>query len=368
MKAAILYSKFFVIFCLIASLQLLIAGELRFLTINVWSGLDYQGTLKMGEYETRERREQRYQLLLQRIRVLTPDVIALNEANRLPAYARRLARDLEYDQIHTVGNAGIKLLTMGIPTNLIEGDVILARKSLQLERVGLRKLSGDRLGVYSDLLAFHFSESNFVIIGKIKGPSGELYVANTHLHASVLINEEIVSAINRAVAAGTIEAADAEQMLKEYRQRARRREQELQELFDFIEAHVPSEAALVLMGDFNDVPGSSVYRQIRNRGFIDSYALHTSGERGFTWNPAVNTNIDPLQLERLRSSERFEDRVKYLNDRSDRRIDYIFLRNIGPDRIIESSVVFDSPRNGMYLSDHFGVFCRIQYSTIDTER
>lgn len=39
---------------------LLVAESLKVVTINVWSGLDYLGNAKMGEYENREKREIRY--------------------------------------------------------------------------------------------------------------------------------------------------------------------------------------------------------------------------------------------------------------------------------------------------------------------
>ena len=67
---------------------------LRVVDINVWSGLDYQGALSMGEYETDDRREARYRALLAGLRALDPDVIGVHEANPIPRYVERLARDL----------------------------------------------------------------------------------------------------------------------------------------------------------------------------------------------------------------------------------------------------------------------------------
>ena len=68
------------------------ATHLRFLTINVWSGLDYEGFFKYGEYESKLRRGQRFDLLLTQIRELDPDVIFLQEANPVGRYARPLGR------------------------------------------------------------------------------------------------------------------------------------------------------------------------------------------------------------------------------------------------------------------------------------
>ena len=60
---------------------------LRILTINVWSGVDYRGTLRFGEYESRARRELRFRSLVQQIEELSPDVIFVQEANTVARYA-----------------------------------------------------------------------------------------------------------------------------------------------------------------------------------------------------------------------------------------------------------------------------------------
>ncbi len=337
------------------------AGELRFLTINIWSGLDYQGTLKMGEYETKERREQRYQILLQGIHELDPDVIAVNEANKLPHYARRLARDLNFDQIHTIGNAGIKVLRVGMPSNLIEGDVLLARKALNLERLGMQKLSGDKLGIHSDILAFHFNETNYVIVGSVRLGEKTLYVANTHLYASVLLNEKIVEAIQQAITEGKVSKAAADEILHGYRDQEQRRLGETENLLAFIDEVVPADASLVLMGDFNDVMGSQTYRMIVQQGkFVDSFRAVRPEERGYTWSPQINSNIDPLQLARLRTSPDFAEQLKVLNDGTARRIDFIFIRNLDPQKILGSDVVLNQASNGIFTSDHFGVMTSIR--------
>ena len=66
--------------------------DIRILTINVWSGLTYRGTLQIGRYT--DNPQKRYALLLAGIRGLDPDIIAIQEANPLPQYAKRLAADL----------------------------------------------------------------------------------------------------------------------------------------------------------------------------------------------------------------------------------------------------------------------------------
>jgi hypothetical protein len=165
-----LFKKILIIF--IAILTLPTQGEslsLRILTVNVWSGLDYQGTLRFGQYESTERRERRFNSLVQEINKLNPDIIFIQEANPIDRYLPRLADRLSMEEIHQVCNEGIKLYTIGIPENFKEGIAILARPSLGLNRWDTWKLSGSP-GIFGDLITVHFDESVFALVGKITLP------------------------------------------------------------------------------------------------------------------------------------------------------------------------------------------------------
>lgn len=116
--------------------------SLRVLTINAWSGLDYRGTLRFGALETAAHREARYRSLLAQIRALAPDVIFLQEANPAVGFSTRLAHDLGYASTHQVCIGGIKFGPLGIPANCKEGNAILARRELRLQKMADWKLSG----------------------------------------------------------------------------------------------------------------------------------------------------------------------------------------------------------------------------------
>ncbi len=132
------------ILCLVLTVALAALGQalqadgegLTVLTINVWSGLDYRGSFRMGEYERKEVRERRTQALIGELQRLSPDVVALNEANKLPGYGRRLAKALGYDRVWHVGLGGLRAGPVGIPSNLREGDALLARPGLALRPAG----------------------------------------------------------------------------------------------------------------------------------------------------------------------------------------------------------------------------------------
>jgi hypothetical protein len=115
---------------------------LRILDINVWSGLNYQGNLTMGEYESQAVREKRYRALVTQIKQLDPDVVGIHEANKLPGYARRLAAETGYKAFYHLGLGGVRLGPIGLPWNLREGDAILVKPAWQPEFVGRRQLSG----------------------------------------------------------------------------------------------------------------------------------------------------------------------------------------------------------------------------------
>jgi radical SAM superfamily enzyme YgiQ (UPF0313 family) len=72
--------KYRVLFLLLFS-NLIFSSEknLKILTFNVWSGLDYNGICKVGEYESELRRENRFNSLVAQIRSLDPDIIFLQE-------------------------------------------------------------------------------------------------------------------------------------------------------------------------------------------------------------------------------------------------------------------------------------------------
>ena len=110
------------------------APRLRLLTINAWSGLDYEGFFKFGEYEPEARRELRFAALVEQIKKIDPDVVFVQEANFAGRFARRLADALAFSEIHQVVNGGIKFGPFGLPVNLKEGMAILARTSLALRR------------------------------------------------------------------------------------------------------------------------------------------------------------------------------------------------------------------------------------------
>jgi len=356
------WCHFFLILAL--NISNLSAQELTFVTINVWSGLDYKGTLKMGEYETRRVRQARYRLLLEELEARNPDVIALNEANPLPGYARRLARDLNYDYIYSVGMSGIKIGCLGIPVNFKEGEAILVRKSLGLKKTGVKRLSPGS-GYIGNFVSFHFAESNQAIAGRIAVEGKPVYVVNTHLHAGLPDEERWLIEMGQIRDSGAITQEEYHALIATWRQSVARRQSETRHLLQWLEEALPPGAPIVLMGDFNALPSSEEIAWVMAKGFTDSY-LHHQGpdEPGYTWDPKVNTNIAAFyEMPEPAARVPWFEWLIAANTQFQKRVDYIFVKNIPKGYIRSSELVFDQAPEGQHPSDHFGVLTRIRFES-----
>ena len=329
------------------------AEELCVVTINIWSGLDYVGTLKMGEYETKEVREGRYQLLVEELTALDPDVIALNEANLLPKYARRMARDLDMDYVCAVGMGGIHIGSVGIPVNFREGDAILAKKELNMRSLGKRRLSGG--GIVTNFFTFHFSEANQVVGAVIEVAGETVYLFNTHLHAGPPHEQWFFDIVADAVDEGLISPEGMDEILAKIETDQVWRQEEVDLMLEWMAQTVPEDVPVVLMGDFNAQIHASEIQDIVNAGFIDSYGTINPDRPGYTWNPEENLNIINL-YERETAGLTPVETVDIMDNFVTRRIDFIFAGgSFESSDIISSEVVLDVDKNNQHPADHFGV-------------
>ncbi|MCD6291132.1 MAG: endonuclease/exonuclease/phosphatase family protein [Anaerolineae bacterium] len=291
---------------------------IRIATLNTWHGLDpSHGLIQLHSYETAAQREARYQALIEELRILAPDIVGLQEANPLPDYAHRIAADLGYDEIHQVANGGIKFFGWGIPTNVNEGLVILARKELHLERIDARRLSGAWYSFHCDRFSFQLSETRYALAGRIIVQGYPLYIFDVHLHAGANGSE--------------------------------RRQREVGTLLSFIAETASNGTPIVLMGDFNAAEDTPEIRMILKAGFQDAFRRAHPDDPGYTWNPRENPNA--RREEQATSAASLQ------------RIDYVFLRaTSGQWHILQSQVAFQQTALNVYPSDHFGVLTEARYT------
>jgi endonuclease/exonuclease/phosphatase family metal-dependent hydrolase len=353
-----------IIFFLLAWGSILIAiplhsEEVKVVTINVWAGLDYEGTLKMGEYEQRDVWKKRYQILVEELRALDPDIIAINEGNELPRYARRLARDLEMDFVYAVGMGGIKIGCAGIPTNFREGDAILAKKDLHMKSLGKKRLSGG--GIITNFFTFHFTEANQVVGGIITFGTKAVYIFNTHTHASPPNEPWFMERLNALSAQGFLTPEELETAKEKVREDQKWRRDEIEKLLLWIDETVPPDAPIILMGDFNAEAETEEMKLVFDAGFTDTYGVKNPEGTGYTWDPETNRNIQTYYESDITddlSPEKIADRA---DDFIQKRIDFIFIGgSIEPDDVRESRVVLDRVIDGQHPSDHFGVMSVIR--------
>ena len=335
--------------------------SLKILTFNAWHGLvTDEGILKLGEYETSDRREVRYSQLLEELQRLDPDVIALQEANPLPEYATKIASDLGFDEIHQIANGGVKLFGWGIPLNVSEGLILLAREELNLELVGKIRLSGPWFSIQNTQVSFQLSETRYALIGKIRVEGKEIYILNTHLHAGFPFGDTYIDDLSELRNAGEITDSEYDFFDNRAKEASQRREEELFLAISWIRNETDNEHPIILLGDFNSIENSNEIRTILDYHFIDAFREKNPGLSGFTSDSILNPKVrlmDENSLESQGQTDRFES--KYLEIAS--RIDYIFLSShFQSKNILESFVTLNrSNEDGVYPSDHFAVFAEI---------
>lgn len=338
-------------------------NSLRILDINVWSGLNYKGYIKMGEYESDAVREKRYRALLTQIKKLDPDIIGIHEANKLPHYIERLAEAIGYEAFYHVGLGGVRLGPIGLPWNLREGDGILTKKFLNPQFVGRKKLLGGYVGNWA---AFHFSDATQVIGVKIIYNNKPYFIFATHWHAPAFDSLRIFTKVKELIDTGETTEAESQKLLLRIKKVNDLRLSESKKTIEFIKV-IAKDRPFILIGDFNAVPESREIRNLIQFGMVDSFQSSNPDSTGFTYDPRTNLNYTVQYLKDKRPDKKsslYEKLVHY--DRaSPKRIDYIFL---GPSSIVtshkiaikSSQVVLKGIIDGVHASDHYGIFTEIE--------
>ena len=328
---------------IILSCSLWAEQALTFVTINVWSGLTNQGVFKSGSLESREERSFRYGLLVNAIRELDADVIAVNEANMLPGYAKKLARDLDYDFIYAVRFGGVRLGQAGFPINLREGEAILAKKHLYLAMVGTRGLSGGYAGNFA---SFHVRDATRVLAGKITLGERDVYLFNTHWKESEFSSGPQLREMVDTFAADGISSSRLIELMQDAMSGHETRAMEAAETLDYVDEVCAGRAA-VLMGTLGALPDSPEIALVKESGFTDAW----SGNRdaGYTRDGLINTNI-----------MKYHDEEQNGRAPVRARVDYIFIRGDGV-RAKSSKIVFEKATYDTHASDHFGVLAVIEF-------
>ncbi len=325
--------------------------EVRILTINAWSGLTYRGFFKMGQYPNAP--EKRYALLVSGIRQLAPDIVAIQEANLLPQYAKRLAADLGYEAIYSIALGGIRLGPFGIPTNLREGSVILVKKPWTIVKLGRRRLSG--AGIATNWFCFHFGDLTEALLARAEVNGEPLYIYAVHLRAGPFRGPALEAALDRL--SEEFPQEKVEQVKRRVEKDIDRRKTEIRRLINFIDETLPTGMPAILVGDFNTTIESGELEPLLAGGrWVDSFRFKNPYEKGATWDPQHNPNCRRREI----LAEPY-DILRAFHDSYPHRIDFILVNNrIPPDHTLDSRVVL-TPESDEATSDHYGVITTLEW-------
>lgn len=327
-----------IIFILLASFAS--AETLSLSTVNVWSGLTYRGFFGTGRYEGSGDINMRYQNLLKELKRFSPDIIAINEANPLPSYAKKLAGDLEYSFVHNVSRGGVRIGAVGLPANLREGEVILAKEKFQLEKVDSRLIKG---GPSGNFFSFQIGKASQVLAGKVTVGRREIYVFVTQWVETDFSDQKAMEDLVKSYSAGNISAGDFNRQMRKAVANQETRLKQAEATLNFIN-EIAAKENVILMGSLNAKPDSPEMKLFRDAGFTDVFEKGGSGA-GVTYDARYNTNITDF------FPEMAEEKYQL-------RLDYIFIR--GNNLSVRDARVFlNRASDGKFPSDHYGVYATI---------
>jgi endonuclease/exonuclease/phosphatase family metal-dependent hydrolase len=316
------------------------AENITVVTLDVWSGLTYRGLFRVSEYEDRATREFRYDLLVKGLQSLSPDVIALQEANPLPAYASRIAEDMGYDVHSEVRQAGVRIGVVGLPTNLREGSLILADTGLALSGLSSTQLSGPRAG---NLAAFQFGAGSELVGAQIDVEDRPVFVFTTRWTPSPYAERDRLVTLVDEFEDGRIEGNELVRLMNDAVSGSERRQEESRRTLVSIN-EVAGEQPVILMGSFHALPDSEEIRMLRDAGFVDVWQAVGRGS-GYTYDSTSNSNIAAYDLAPTGTTRE--------------RIDYIFIRGDGI-AARSAALVFSRSTYGVHTSDHYGLMAEIR--------
>jgi endonuclease/exonuclease/phosphatase family metal-dependent hydrolase len=305
----------------------------------VWSGLTYKGIFRVREYEDRAAREFRYDLLSSGLETLEPDIIAVQEANPLPAYVDRLAGDLNYDSIYSVRQAGVRIGPVGLPANLREGSAILASRERSLSQLRSRQLSGGGAG---NVAAFQLGAASQLVAAQVEVAGRPVYVFTTRWTPSPHASQSDLRSLVDRYASDDLSGDELLDLIGEAVRGSDRRREEAEKTLVYIN-ELAGQEPVILMGSFHALPDSEEIQLLREAGFVDVWQVAGRGA-GATWDPVGNANIRTYDLSPTETPER---------------VDYIFIR--GADIAARSvRLVFNRSTYGVFPSDHYGLYAELR--------
>jgi len=210
-------------------------------------------------------------------------------------------------------------------------------------------LSGGPVGRF---FTFHFADATQIIGGKISAAGREVFIFNTHWHASPFPTKEYLKLLSERFTKMEIDQSQYDKLLEEAVEGQKWRLDDANKTIAFID-NIAEDYPVILMGDFNALADSEEINVLKASGFQDAYTK-AGNPPGFTWDGYIDGNI---QLQKEMYPEDF-----WLEP-TQKRIDFIFFKGSGL-QVLTGKVVLDRPYQGIYPSDHFGVMAEFEVQVI----
>ena len=333
--------------------DLTLSGPLTVVTVNAWSGLEAGGFFSRGTYEEPAAREFRLGLLADEIAALEPDIVTLGEANPVDGMAASFSEALGMSAVSHMAEGGVRIGPVGLPTNLREGDIILAPEAAEPSVAVRRTLAGGYVG---RTLSFQTGATTQVLGAELLIGGRSVYVFHTRWFASPFAAREDMVELIEAYGAGELASWELiDRMERAVRGKERRLEEARRTVVTINE--VAGDAPVILTGTLNALPGSEEIGVLEEAGFVDAFGAAAAAPArgagaasggtvaGATWDPGRNTHITRHELGPW-------------EDETAARIDYVFVRGAGV-AVEEARVVLEEATYGVFPSSHFGVLARI---------
>lgn len=338
-----------------------LARDIKIINFNIWHGMNRTTFFNVEEYEAIERRGKRFSIFAESSKLLEPDILIIQEANKIPAYVKNLSKALDYGAVWRITNCGVKLFGLGVPSNFSEGLAVLAKKEHRIELIGSKRISGG--GIQSDCISFHTSSARYIMAAKVTIDDTPLLVFNIHAHFSIIPFEGMGKKYDDMLAKENLPEAERKAILNEIASGYEKTENEILQLLPFVkETTAKYNYPYIIAGDFNTTDKSpAVQKLIRELDLIDAFSAKNPGASGFTWDPIRNPNARNYDGSPFRADGKtLRKGTAMLEAEFDRtatrRIDFIlFSRHFTVKQIKNARIVFNEPKDGLFPSDHFDV-------------
>jgi hypothetical protein len=343
--------------------------SLKVATFNVWHGLAGRGVKRFREFESRERREDRFRETLRLLSDLDPQILLLQELNPVSTRGSQFRQVLGGFFTGRVDQSGLKFFSHGFPENLatglgllIRGDVRDAREREDVYKIpAYVRLSGS-VGFSGEAMSLHVDEQRYAQLKSVRHKKlGRLLIVNTHLHHGFERFPPLMDLLSAAVATGKVSEQQHDDLFISLDRAEARRLHEMDRILEVVHMAESSHDGILIGGDLNSTSSGAAYKAFILDGYRDF-----SSDSEYTWDPVTN-----FENHRIQRDEGFDfplpdfgnpELVKIYRafDELPRRIDFLLGKGSLSTPAAVSRFGFPNKETGLAASDHYGVMATFE--------